>query len=164
MNEIDLNNIAVIPLTNSFDFAIIDKKDEQKVRKFKWCLARGQVYSTSKITNSSWYLSRLITGKRRMDHINRNKLDCRNSNFREATESQNCANKDKYLKNTMSQYKNVYYKKDRCKWYGQVCRTENGRKIKYTTRMCNTEKEAATEVNELLIKLFGEFAVLNHIE
>lgn len=44
----------------------------------------------------------------RVDHINRNKTDCRSENLRFATNSLNCANSSTYTNNLSSGHKNVY--------------------------------------------------------
>lgn len=54
-----------------------------------------------------------------IDHIDRNKLNNRVSNLREASKSENCLNSSKRITNT-SGYKNVVWHKVAKKWRAQV--------------------------------------------
>lgn len=86
-------------------FALIDSEDFKKVSQFKWHFD-GR-YAARKSPNKV-YLHRFIMGNKKgdIDHINRNKLDCRKRNLRFTTRSINCLNKGKNRNNT-SGYKGV---------------------------------------------------------
>ncbi len=157
---------ALIPITNSWCFAIIDLDDIKKVKEhnthFHFC-GRGWDYvrCLSKKLKRYIYLSEIISGKSQ-DHINRNKLDNRKCNLRYADNSDNCKNKTKTLIKTLSKYKGVSKIKDRRKkkWVARI--NVNGNQ--YNLGYFNTEKEAAEAYNKAALELHGEFAVLNVIK
>ena len=88
-----------------------------------------------------------------IDHINRDKLDNRESNLRLATASENSANKN-ILPNASS-FKGVYKNYD--KFVAQICVNN---KVKHLGRF-NTPEEAAKAYNEAATLYQGDFAVLN---
>ena len=51
-----------------------------------------------------------------VDHINGDKWDCRKSNLRLASRSENSANREKFIGNYASKYKGVYWRKARKSW------------------------------------------------
>ena len=94
-----------------------------------------------------------------LDHINQNKLDCRISNLRLATRSQNRMN-TLFRKNKTSVYKGVSFYKSRGLWRAQI--KLNG-KVK-TLGYFDTQEEAAKHYDLEAQKLFGEFACINGAE
>lgn len=91
-----------------------------------------------------------------VDHINRDKLDCRRDNLRIANRSENAANKSK-AKNSKatSKYKGV--SKFRNKWKASI--TVNRKSIYLGT--FDNETDAAYAYDAAAKEYFGEFAVLN---
>jgi len=139
-------------LTNWW-YCIIDKEDYDKVKWYSWYKS-VRWYAEARIKWKLVKLHRLLTNVKDwilIDHINRNKLDNRKSNLREATTEQN-------LRNTTQRtgkYKWVY--KDK-KWkYIARCQS------KHIWSFLN-ENDAAIAYNEVAIKEFAEFAFLNIIK
>jgi hypothetical protein len=105
----DKNNInifgkiaKIILRNNKFDVvgeAIIDSEDVCRVKDLKWSLHRGYAVN-NKIKHVA--LHQVIFGMKnspQIDHINRNKLDNRKKNLREATFRLNIINRDVQLNN-----------------------------------------------------------------
>lgn len=94
-----------------------------------------------------------------VDHKNRNKLDNRRSNLREATKSTNGMNRPAPKTNT-SGYKGVSLDISRNQWAVTLTidqKTVHGGRF-------DTPEEAAYRYDELARQYFGEFAVLNFPE
>lgn len=93
-----------------------------------------------------------------VDHVNRDKLDNRQMNLRQASRSQNEYNKPAPRNNT-SGYKGVVYVKSVKRWVAQVgFKGKNCYIGIYATKV-----EAAEAYNERASLLFGEFALLNDV-
>lgn len=96
---------------------IIDKRDAERVLAYRWSihLKSKTFYCVRKNGSQHIQLHRFILNitdpKIQVDHRNGNGLDCRRSNLRKATKSQNCWNRGKYHCNT-SGYKGVFAFKD----------------------------------------------------
>lgn len=109
---------------------------------------RGRRYSAHHI---AWIMvNGSVPPGMEIDHINRNRSDCRISNLRLATHSQNCANKsyaNRGLKGT-TRVKN--------KWQAQICR--GGKK--YHLGRFSSEEDAHQAYARAATKLFGKFASL----
>ncbi len=86
-----------------------------------------------------------------IDHKNRNSLDDRIENLREATISQNNTNKKKY-KNNSSGTKGVHYKSNRDRWIARI--GINGKRIE---RSCKTKEEAIACCEQLSQEYHGDF-------
>jgi hypothetical protein len=103
-----------------------------------------------------------------VDHINRDKLDCRRDNLRLARRSDNEANKGKRRtqKNAASgqcssQYKGVTHIKGRKKpWRATISKEKRSRALGYFY----DEKDAAKAYNKAALELFGEFASINEFD
>src|SRR3990167_7614488 len=101
--------------------ALVDDEDYERVSKYKWCMC-GR-YAGRKLPRvkgqprRSELLHRAIMGAEKgqeIDHINRNRLDCRRSNLRFCTRPQNLANSDKGRR--YSRFKNVHLDKRNGRW------------------------------------------------
>jgi hypothetical protein len=97
-----------------------------------------------------------------IDHINRDKMDNRKANLREATYSQNGANRPKFNRPANSKYKGVSLQKTKTKrtWQATIC---VNRKRIYLGTFYN-EIEAAKAYDQAAKKHHGEFAYLNFPE
>jgi hypothetical protein len=98
---------------------IIDTEDFDKVSAFRWSLLKRmrikdvKFYVTSKIKNKTFYIHRIITKSlwETVDHINRDTLDNRKTNLREATKKQQAINrvfKTKYASGVKRNSKNRF--------------------------------------------------------
>lgn len=91
-----------------------------------------------------------------LDHANRNTSDNRLSNLREATVSQNLANRRSMREGGRS-YKGVSWDKRRNRWYARVQVNAVSKHIGYF----HNETEAAKAYDREAILAYGEYAFLN---
>lgn len=136
--------------------ALIDLDDVERVSKHKWRFGNGIYVDNPKVG----FLHKFIANSSiEQDHINRNKLDNRKDNLRPCEHVQNCQNRDKPSNNT-SGAKGVCFKTRTKKFDAYI--TLNG-KNKHLG--CFVDLISAAEsYNEMAVKHFGEFALLNDIE
>lgn len=144
-------------------FALVDDKDFESVKDFKW-----QTNRQGYVVRCIWAngkpcivaLHRAIIGCPKgmeVDHINGNVLDNRRTNLRLASRSQNSMNKAKTKKPKSSIYKGVKWDKQMKKWRANIC-------INYKLifiGLFNNEKQAALAYDKKAKELHGEFANLN---
>lgn len=156
--------IEFIPLSGG-RVAIVDAEDYDSVKDFRWHYnpKTGYVYryglneKTGK--RGSIYLHRQIMKfpDNLVDHRNGMKVDCRRSNLREATPSQNQYNKRKQKAKAASKFKGVT--KGKYSWVARICYQNKNHCI----GSFKTEEEAAIAYNSKAKEFFGEFAVLNNV-
>lgn len=153
------NGIAKIPLgINAKDGYIITDKKFAYLDKYKWNLGKRGYATTGKEN-----FHHLVIGKPPknmvVDHINRNRLDCRLENLRIVSYQVNAQNISPQKNNT-SGYKGVWFRKDTNKWVANI--KVNYKKINLG---CFIDKiDAAKAYNQAAIKYFGSNAVLNEVE
>ena len=100
------------------------------------------------------FLHTFLTGWSLVDHINGDVTDNRRSNLREATPSQNGANRRIGADNT-SGYKGV--SRDRSRWIAHI--KEN--RVTHTLGSFDTPEDAARAYDDAAVRYFGEYAALN---
>jgi hypothetical protein len=150
------NNICHIPLNNNQE-AICDADRFDEVSKYNWYLHNGYVLTHT--APKSTRLHRFLYPELKLlDHINRNKLDNRSCNLREATQAENVLNRSAN-KNSKLGYKGICYRKRSNKYEPKICYKN---KIYYLGTYI-TPEEAAEAYNKKAIELFGEYACLNII-
>ena len=124
-----------IPLTQG-TVALVDDEDFDALAAFKWCASRSRntFYATRGVhrPDGRWTteqmhrvvfarkLGRALTDGVNPDHENRNGLDNRRENLREATVAQNRRNCRRHSANPASQYLGVTWRKYEKKWQAQI--------------------------------------------
>lgn len=181
VRPIPLEIYRVYPISCGRKRAYIDEKRLSDVSKHKWydtnnyvmCVANNPMTKTGRKTIM---LHRFLMGlcdgsgnkicdcecNYQVDHINRNALDNRVSNFRVCVQSLNNKNRTVNKNKKSSKYLGVTFDKSKRlkkKWKAAV--SHNGKQTH--TPLFLTEKEAALAYNELAKKLHGEYANLNII-
>ena len=115
-------------------------------------------YACTRINGKTVYLHRFVLGlepgdKRKVDHIDRNGLNCQDENLRICDASQNSGNSVRH-RDGSSRYKGVSYDKGRQKWKAQICQDYKNRLIGRFL----TEEEAAAAYDREASKVFGQFS------
>lgn len=166
-----------IKLSNG-KFALVDKEDEMRCRKFQWSYNRG--YATVTVSIKGLYESiiddkplfdkrfkRISVSMHRMvmglcsdnplevDHINHDTLDNRKQNLRIVTRQQNAMN-SRPNKGSSSKYKGVSWVKSYGRWRSGI-----RVKDKLKTKCFAIEKDAARYYDSLAREYHGEYAWLN---
>tara|TARA_R110000772_G_scaffold2089_3_gene7252 strand:+ start:124 stop:612 length:489 start_codon:yes stop_codon:yes gene_type:complete len=119
-------------------------------------------YLRGKVNSKSYAIHRLIWLMKfgdfpllQLDHVNRNRLDNRMSNLREASNAQNNINKP-----PKGKFKGVSFEKSRGKFRAYT--TKGGKTVHIGRFDC--ELEAAKAYDKRVREIFGEFAYLNFPE
>ncbi len=141
-----------------------DRPTYYAYRQWRAGSARGEYY----LHNEVWerMMGHTLPEGFLVDHINRDKLDCRRLNLRLATRLDNEANKGKRRTQAggapSSQYKGVSQVKDGRKkcWRSTLTYEKN----QHHLGSYFTEREAAEAYNTAAKEYFGEFAHLNEFE
>lgn len=103
-------------------YALVDDDDFSKVKNFNWGLHQGYARSTIPGANGRrQLLHRMVMGLtpdglQKVDHVNRDKLDCRKANLRFATQAENLQNQG--ARNEIP--RGVWYSRSRRRWIAQV--------------------------------------------
>ncbi len=147
---------GIVPLGNKI-YALVSPEDYPQVMEHSWTLHSGG-YAKAGGAKFSGYLHRFIMGSPpnlEIDHVNKNKLDCRRENLRVCTSQENKWNTRP--RNKTSKYKGVSWSKVVKKWRSVIKR---GGKTT-TLGFFNKEAEAATAYDHTAKEFGGEFAYLN---
>lgn len=146
-------------------YAKIDEEDFELVAAIHWGLLRSvgnehlQYACGWKTGVGTVSLHRLVMRAakgQRIDHINGDGLDCRKSNLRFCTHSENMANRSKSRSAPSSKYLGVYFDRSKSRYIAEV--NKNGNRFRGTSK---SEMTAARKYNDLALKHHGEFARLN---
>lgn len=159
-----VNNEYYIGRTQSGKEFYFDKEDYDLVKNYCWDIndSNGYVKTIDRINNTGkLYLHRLIMGCKKhdgttIDHINRNRIDCRKSNLRFVTRCQNNMNAGIRSDNT-SGVKGVYWNKRNNKWVARI--TVNKQDIILGNFDNLDDAEKARKNGEE--KYFGEYNIIN---
>ena len=133
---------------------IFSPEDWDLVTLYNWHIDAKE-YVVTQINRRSIKLHRLLMQPDdgvQIDHINRNKKDCRRSNLRTAVNKENAANKSVYSNNFSTGHKNVYLVGGK---YRVIIR-KNG--IANSFGYFSDIKEAIKVANDKRLMLFDEFA------
>jgi hypothetical protein len=147
----------LVPLTKGL-VAIIDRADGDSVAAHQWAAHwNGQQWYAKRNPD---YLHRFLMGYPKgvgVDHIDGDGLNCRRSNMRPATKSQNGCNR-KVPANNTSGFKGVRWDKDRRKWRAEIAL--NGHHY-YLGRFDSAE-DAVLAYDAKARELHGNFSKTNH--
>ena len=152
--------MRTVPLTQGY-VALVDDPDYERVNQFKWRVRIKNERTQYAVTGDGIRMHRFILGitdpKVQVDHDDRDGLNNQRYNLRTCTNGQNQVNKPKMRLSDTSQYKGVYWDKQRRAFRAKL--VVRGRKI-----YCGTftdERDAALAYDEAARKHFGDFAVCN---
>lgn len=156
-----VGNIAYIHLTKGY-MAIVDADCVHLVSSYSWHVKITQtgVYAMSTINGQTTYMHQLIlplTGRALVDHKDRNGLNNRKLNLREATHSQNQMNRKQSAVFT-SKHKGVYWSKRDKKWAVRI----QIDKARHFVGLFENEDEAVSAYKEVSEKLHSGFTVVTH--
>lgn len=161
-SDIAANRVATITL-NDGSYVLVDYKHMPVLKCYAWSIHRDG-YAYGKVNGKNVYLHRLVYQEEfgehgdLVDHVNGNRLDCRCSNLRRASHSENRRNTGK-TRGT-SKYIGVYYNKKRSKWCASIQHEKKNKHIGYYDK----EIDAAKAYNAMARLYYGEFAKLNEVE
>jgi hypothetical protein len=145
--------MAHIKLTNTYLEAEVDDEDRFATTVYFWHISYNG-YARATVNNTGLYLHKFIAQrmglKGKVDHKDRNKLNCKRNNLREATNTQNNANSTRKLNTTGCT--GVYENYD--KFIAVISIND---KLKYLGRF-STIEEASYVYRKKHIELHGEFS------
>ena len=139
-------------------YALVDDEDFERVNKYQWCFDHG--YIRANVGKRIFYLHKFILRTPKniiIDHKNHNGFDNRRSNLRICNQSYNMVNQRLSRINT-SGYKGVVWHKTLKYWVSQI-----NVRGKHYSKYSKTKEEAAKKYNQMALKYFGKFALLNKI-
>ncbi len=147
--------------------AVIDDQDAELVAGFKWYPMKTV---DRKVYAAGWknqppgrffvHLHRLIANAQPgevIDHIDRDRLNCRRSNLRRVTAQQNSWNSGPSRRARASKYKGVFLCRKTGRFRARIVTKGKSIYLGYFA----SEEEAARAYNRKAAELFGEFAYLN---
>jgi hypothetical protein len=141
---------------------LVDRKHLQKLSRFRWYIHTqsrgGRRYAYRREGRRTVYLHREIlatppASRLQCDHVNHDGLDCRESNLRNVTVSQNHFNRRK-SKGRSSRFKGVYFNAKAGKWVASI---EHEGRHRYVGRFA-VEADAARAFDAAALALRGEYA------
>lgn len=138
---------------------LVDKEDKEEYGVLTAHI-QAQGYVVVRVKGKLELLHRLVMGSPDsfVDHKNGCRLDCRKSNLRLATATQNTQNSSLYSNNT-SGYKGVHLFKNKY-WAASIVYLKKKIHIGYF----DSPEKAAEAYNKKALELFKEFAKLNEIK
>ena len=145
---------------------LLDQEDQGLLEDQLWSIGRdGYAWRNGKSEGRGRILlhKEILNTEKQVDHINRNRLDNRRRNLREAEPSQqqqNCYRERYAGRKTSSPYKGVYWYKAYEKWHASITLPNSGRKRRFLGYFDN-EREAALAYDRAARELFGGFAKTN---
>lgn len=149
---------------------MVDDEDYEFVMQHNWTAvdykhtryASHNLFQGHKVLGHVFLHRELLGLKRgdgiKVDHRDRNGLNCQRHNLRIATNSQNGANMIK-PRDCGSRFKGVYLDKRRGTWQSGIKVAQKKRYLGAYAR----EEEAALAYNRAAVAAFGEFALLNTV-
>jgi hypothetical protein len=146
--------VKVIRLTQG-QVAIVDPEDYEELSQYRWSAVKSRHVwyaqrSWRRPPRSSTQMHRQLAGYAETDHRNRNGLDNRRVNLREATKAQNAMNRRTRSDNT-SGYRGVHWHLG--KWQARI--TLSGKRM--SLGHFSDLQEAVAVRQEAAREIFGEF-------
>jgi hypothetical protein len=160
-NTFIINGRVIYAYTSNGECFLFDTDDLEKVKKHVWRRKelRGGWYVAAMIGGKETYLHTLIMNnlavKKRVDHINRDKLDNRKINLRFCTPQKNAFNQGLPKTNTLG-YKGIQTHANG-RWNARIAFCQRN----ISLGLYDTIQEAAAAYDLAAEMLFGEFAWLN---
>lgn len=145
--------------------AQVSDEDYERASKQKWSALHtqdGDWYAVCEMEGKYTYLHRYLMDAKpgeRIDHKDRNGLNCQRENMRLATPSQNNMNRERQANNLSSKYKGVRLYKNSGRWGAQI-QNKSGQ---IYLGLYSTEDEAGAAYNHAAREYFGEFACYNDV-
>jgi hypothetical protein len=140
-------------------YIIVDDEDYAFVRCFKWwMLSNGYAYTHGR-DGKTLLVHRLVLmyeGKEDIDHINRNKLDCRRGNLRICTKSENMMN-TALRKNNRSGHPGIHWSELEKRW---KVRVKHGERVIHSTH--RSLKKALRARKDGVSLLYGKFKIFEN--
>lgn len=155
-----MNDISVIPLLRG-GYAIVDADMFGELSKIPWRRSDSN-HIAAWVNGKYLYLHRLVNKTPdgiETDHKNRNPFDNRRCNLRNATQTQNRGNMEKFKGTYSSKFKGISWHMRSKKWIASI-RVKN--KLHHLGYFI-TEADAAAAYDKAALVYFGEFAKLNVI-
>lgn len=158
-----------IALRNSPHSAVVDACDEGASRD-SWRLNRGgYVVRSARLGDArkTQLLHRVIMrapGGRIVDHVNGDRLDCRRSNLRFATQRENSRNAHSTRNQKRGQFKGIYWDKSCQKWRAEIAGgqvRDDGTSKHVFLGHFSEASHAARAYDDAARRYFGEFAATN---
>lgn len=165
-NTYNLDGDYGIGYTNNNQEFYFDLEDYDKIKSYCW-FKSGRGYIESNMINKQGariliklhrFVMNVETREIIIDHINRNKVDCRKQNLRKYNQNKNSKNTS-LSKNNTSGIIGVSWEKSRQKWKAQI-------KVNYKAMSLGRydDKEEAIKARlEAEQKYFGEFSPQKHL-
>lgn len=145
-----------VVLTNSDLTGEIDDEHIDLLMRFNWSLnKRGYIICGQKHLHKLIAVRLGLNGN--IDHKDRDKLNCTNSNLRLSNQSQNIANSNTQTKLKSSKYKGVCFHLQSNKWAASIMVNRQNIYLK----LHESELEAAKAYDRAARHYFKEFAAVN---
>jgi hypothetical protein len=152
--------MKIIKTTNNDDNILVSDHRFDYLNQFRWFTeVHGNTrYARTSVNGVIVYMHRLILETDLdVDHIDRNGINNQDENLREATRSQNLANRPKTT--GKSRYKGVSW----CKWSDKWRATIMVDYKQKSLGRYESEEDAARAYNKAAQEIYGEFATLNEL-
>lgn len=156
-------NVTRIPVSGTDRYALVDPWNSF-VQRHSWCMS-GDGYPHTRLGRDRngkdvlIHMHTLIVAPPpgvTIDHVNRDRLDCREANMRLASKQEQLWNQGLRRNNT-SGFKGVSWIVGRQRWGAQI-KTPDGRHL---MRYFHTPEDAAECYDAWALQYFGEFACTN---
>lgn len=161
-----LKEFVLIPLANNKGFAKVSPEDIDRVKSLKWRLHK-KGYATTTIgrrpNRKIIHMHRIILELPKgaiTDHINKDRLDNRRCNLRQANHSQNMANQYGHINERAAKYKGVYYMANIRRW-GAIIRVN---KKAHHLGLYDLQEDAARAYDSAATYFYKEYACTNFID